>query len=216
MFTGIIQSIGRVIKIHNLGKDIRIWVLPNPVFKEIIIGESIAVNGACLTVESFENDIFSVYISKESLERTNLKTLTTSCTVNLERALRLQDRLGGHILSGHIDCLSCVTNISFSGKSLIYRFKYPSDYSKYVIEKGSIALDGISLTVNKCGMEFFEVNIIPETQKNTTTSTWKVGTLVNTEFDLIGKYVEKIVRPWNEHRDNKQGVTMDFLREHGF
>jgi riboflavin synthase len=216
VFTGLIQSIGKIVRIQKFSKDIRLKILPTPPFKEIIIGESIAVNGACLTVESVEGDLFTVYVSEETLQKTNLKKLTISSIVNLERALTLGDRLGGHLVSGHVDCLSCIKNISTAGMSKKYILEFPEEYSKYVIEKGSIALDGISLTVNCCGKNFLEVNIIPETQKKTTISIWEIGTLVNTEFDIIGKYIEKMVGPWVKNKDKGAGLTIDFLKEHGF
>lgn len=218
MFTGLIQSIGEIVSIQRLTKDMRITILPSPYFENIIIGESIAVNGACLTVESTYENQFSVYVSKETLDKTNLIYLKTGMKVNLERALKLSDRLGGHLVSGHIDCLSKVKKISTVGLSKRYILEFPEKFSKYVIEKGSIALDGISLTINRCGENFVEINIIPETQAKTTISTWQVGTMVNTEFDIIGKYVEKMVSPWRRENteETKNGLTIDFLKEHGF
>jgi len=218
VFTGIIQSIGEVVNIQRLSKDMRITILPSPPFEDIALGESIAVNGACLTVEKYHNNQFSVYVSKETLGKTNLIYLKIGHKVNLERALTLSDRLGGHLVSGHVDCLSKVKQISRDGLSKRFILEFPERFSKYVIEKGSIALDGISLTINRCGKDFIEINIIPETQKKTTISQWQVGTLVNTEFDIIGKYVEKMTAPWQkeEQKAEKHGLTIDFLKEHGF
>ncbi|WP_461833306.1 riboflavin synthase [Desulfothermus sp.] len=215
MFTGLVQAIGTVIKTEIMGRDLRISISPNPQFENIEIGESIAVNGACLTVERNNGDIFSVYASEETLKRTNLKNITTGTKVNLERAVRPIDRLGGHLVSGHVDCLSVVKEIKEVGESTKYTLNFPEKFSKYVVEKGSIALDGISLTINQCGSNFIEINIIPETKIKTTISQWKVGTKVNTEFDIVGKYIEKMVSPWEKNSEKKE-LTIDFLREHGF
>ncbi len=215
MFTGLVQAIGTIIKTEILGRDLRISISSNPQFENIEIGESIAVNGACLTVERNNGDIFSVYASEETLKRTNLKNITTGTKVNLERAIRPIDRLGGHLVSGHVDCLSVVKEIKEVGESTKYTLNFPEKFSKYVVEKGSIALDGISLTINQCGSNFIEINIIPETKNKTTISQWKVGTKVNTEFDIVGKYIEKMVSPWEKNSEKKE-LTIDFLREHGF
>lgn len=215
MFTGLVQAIGTIIKTEVMGRDLRISISSNPQFENIEIGESIAVNGACLTVERNNGDIFSVYASEETLKRTNLKNITTGTKVNLERAIRPIDRLGGHLVSGHVDCLSVVKEIKEVGESTKYTLNFPEKFSKYVVEKGSIALDGISLTINQCGSNFIEINIIPETKNKTTIFQWKVGTKVNTEFDIVGKYIEKMVSPW-EKNSEKKGLTIDFLREHGF
>ena len=215
MFTGLVQAIGTIIKTEVMGRDLRISISSNPQFENIEIGESIAVNGACLTVERNNGDIFSVYASEETLKRTNLKNITTGTKVNLERAIRPIDRLGGHLVSGHVDCLSVVKEIKEVGESTKYTLNFPEKFSKYVVEKGSIALDGISLTINQCGSNFIEINIIPETKNKTTISQWKVGTKVNTEFDIVGKYIEKMVSPWEKNSEKKE-LTIDFLREHGF
>ena len=215
MFTGLIQAIGTIIKTEILGRDLRISISPNPQFENIEIGESISVNGACLTVERSDGEIFSVYASEETLKRTNLKNISIGTKVNLERAIRPIDRLGGHLVSGHVDCLSVVKEIKEVGKSTKYTLNFPEEFSKYVVEKGSIALDGISLTINQCGSNFIEINIIPETKIKTTISQWRVGTKVNTEFDIVGKYIEKMVSPWKKNSE-KKGLTIDFLREHGF
>jgi len=215
VFTGLVQAIGTIIKTEILGRDLRISISSNPQFENIEIGESIAVNGACLTVERNNGDIFSVYASEETLKRTNLKNITTGTKVNLERAIRPIDRLGGHLVSGHVDCLSVVKEIKEVGESTKYTLNFPEKFSKYVVEKGSIALDGISLTINQCGSNFIEINIIPETKNKTTISQWKVGTKVNTEFDIVGKYIEKMVSPWEKNSEKKE-LTIDFLREHGF
>jgi riboflavin synthase len=138
--------------------------------------------------------------------------------VNLERALALGDRLGGHLVSGHVDCLARVDQSRPSGSSVFFRLTFPPEFGRQIIPKGSVALDGISLTVNACGKEYLEVNIIPATQSETTISRWSTGSLVNMETDIIGKYVERMVAPWSHGPDDpgKGKLTLDFLRRNGF
>ncbi|WP_457572556.1 riboflavin synthase [Desulfovulcanus sp.] len=219
MFTGLVQGIGEIQAIESRGKESRIRISPLFALEDYALGESIAVNGVCLTVEDFGKAWFLVYASKETLSRTNLSMLGIGSKVNLERALALGDRLGGHLVSGHIDCLAKLESIKTVGESRVYRFSFPKEQAVFVIPKGSVALDGISLTINNCGQDFLEVNVIPATQKETTISSWKPGTLVNMETDLIGKYVYRILRPWQECEGNfqsSQGLTMEFLRKYGF
>jgi len=219
MFTGLVQGIGEIQGIEPRGKESRIRISPLFALEDYVLGESIAVNGVCLTVEDFGGNWFLVYASKETLSRTNLNLLGIGSKVNLERALALGDRLGGHLVSGHIDCLAKVETIKRAGESRVYRLSFPKEQAPFVIPKGSVALDGISLTVNNCGQDYLEVNIIPATQKETTISSWKPGTLVNMETDLIGKYVYRILQPWQEGESRSQpsqGLTLDFLRKHGF
>ncbi len=215
MFTGLILSTGTVTQVLRQGQDIRIVVSPALPFEDIEKGESIAINGVCLTVEKYDSTSFIVYASRETLTRSTLKYIVGGQLVNLERALCVGDRLGGHIVAGHVDCVGRIRDIKDSGESIRYTVEFPSSYSRYVIEKGSIALDGISLTINKCAEGYLEVNIIPETRKSTNISTWKIGTEVNIEFDIIGKYVERLISPWQE-REKQDTITLDFLKKHGF
>jgi len=217
MFTGIIEDIGEILNITPLSKEKRFSSKTNKI-KNFVQGESIAVNGVCLTVENFSNTSFTAYASLETLGKTNLQFLKTGDKVNLERALTLSSRLGGHLVTGHVDCLARVEEITPAGESKIFRLSYPEEFSPYIISKGSVALDGISLTVNTCGPGFLEVNIIPATQKETTISTWKKGTVVNLETDIIGKYVKSFLDRKENTSENKSQskLTLDFLREHGF
>ena len=176
-------------------------------------GESVAVNGVCLSVESFDSSGFTAYASQETLRLTNLGALRTGTRVNLERALALGDRLGGHLVSGHADATASVESISAAGASQRIRVRFPEEFSPQVITKGSVALDGVSLTINACGPGFLEVNVIPETQQSTTIASWTVGRVINFESDLIGKYVERMLLAWKE---GKSGLTLDFLRDNGF
>ncbi|ABB39232.1 riboflavin synthase, alpha subunit [Oleidesulfovibrio alaskensis G20] len=224
MFTGIINGQGEILSADNRGSETRFRIRPRFALTDYVTGESIAVNGVCLTVETYADSWFSAYASAETLSCSNLGALHTGAAVNLERALAVGDRLGGHIVSGHVDCLATVQSVQPAGLSRVYRLGFPQEFGIQVVDKGSVTLDGISLTVNHCGPDFLEVNIIPETQKVTTIAHWKPGTRVNMETDIIGKYVQRMLTPWSSADkggatagDSRAGtLTMDFLREHGF
>lgn len=220
MFTGLVQGMGTVRSVESRGAETRLRISPDFSLTDYQAGESIAVNGVCLTVEQFGKDWFSAYASAETMDLTNLGKLSTGSSVNLERALALGDRLGGHLVSGHVDCTATVASISPAGESKIFGLSFPAEFGPQVIAKGSVALDGISLTVNTCGQDHLEVNIIPATQAETTISGWKPGTRVNMETDVIGKYVQNMLAPWNDGpkstRENAPSLTMDFLHKHGF
>ncbi|WP_027180357.1 riboflavin synthase [Maridesulfovibrio bastinii] len=217
MFTGLVQTMGRVERIETRGKETRFTIATD--ISDYVKGESIAINGACLTVETFSGSSFSCYASAETINRTNLGGLRPGSTVNCERAMAVGDRLGGHIVSGHVDCIAKVESISNAGESTIYEISFPEEQGKYVVAKGSVALDGISLTVNKCGNNYLKVNIIPETSQQTTISKWAPGYEINMETDVIGKYVFNMLSAWNPTKKEdavNSGLTMDFLRENGF
>lgn len=234
MFTGIIQGQGELYDISNTGSETRFRIHPLFALAPFTKGESIAMNGVCLTVESFSNDWYSVYASAETLSCTNLGALTKSSRVNLERALAVGDHIGGHIVSGHVDCVATVASVRAAGLSRIYTLNFPKEFMPQVVSKGSVTLDGISLTVNHCGDSFLEVNIIPETQTVTTIATWQAGSRVNMETDIIGKYVQHMLLPWqgkdgsatalsksfepagSAGEQHASGITMDFLRQRGF
>ena len=218
MFTGIIQGMGRVAAVDRSGSETRFTLRPDFALADYALGESIAVNGVCLTVETFGQGWFTAYASAETLSVTNLGALRVSSTVNLERALAMGDRLGGHIVSGHVDCLAEVVSVRQAGESRIYQLSFPAEFGTQVIPKGSVALDGISLTVNDCGRDYLEVNIIPATQRETTISGWTPGRRVNMETDVIGKYVQRMLAPWDGGQATTQPskITPDFLKEHGF
>lgn len=222
MFTGLVQGMGRVEAVEPQGKETRLRVRALFELKQIVLGESIAVNGACLTVETAGEGWFTAYASAETLRHTNLGGLKSGSPVNLERALALGDRLGGHLVSGHVDCLALVSDIKPAGESRVYTLSFPAEHGAFVIQKGSVTLDGISLTVNKCGPESLSVNIIPATQRETTISGWSPGTRVNMETDLIGKYVRNMLAAWmpgaagGASAAPASKLSMDFLKEHGF
>ena len=212
MFTGIIQGQGRLAAVRQSGRERSLTIRALFALDDLAIGESIAVNGACLTVENGKDGLFTAYASSETLNRTNLSLLRPDAPVNLERALAIGQRLGGHFVSGHVDCLATVHSVRDAGQSLLIRLAFPAEYGELVIPKGSVALDGVSLTVNTCGSDWLEVNIIPETRRATTLAVWAPGTRVNMEADMIGKYVLRMLAPRREGRS----LDENFLREHGF
>ena len=180
-------------------------------------GESIAVNGVCLTARDIGTRRFTVDVSPESLARTNLGRLSVGGKVNLERALRLSDRLGGHMVSGHVDAVSTVVERRPVGNFVQFTFKVPAGLGKYIIEKGSIAIDGTSLTVNSCDNKTFSIVVIPHTLEVTLLGTTREGDPVNIEVDLIGKYVEKMLQADPDNPQKSQGgINPEFLARHGF
>ena len=199
MFTGIVEDLGVVAGVKKKPKDSRITVRASNIkATELSLGESIAVSGVCLTVTSFTGDSFTVDVSGETLTRTTLSELTAGKVVNLERALLAGGRMGGHIVNGHVDGVGVVKKIIPSGESEVFWFSLPHELARYVVEKGSIAVDGVSLTVNEVEGNGFSVNIIPFTQTTTTFGDLKPGQTVNIECDIIGKYVEKFVSGWEK------------------
>jgi riboflavin synthase len=180
-------------------------------------GESIAVNGVCLTAKNISTRGFTVDVSPESLDRTNLGKLSVGNKVNLERALRLSDRLGGHMVSGHVDAVSAVLERRPVGEFVQFTFGVPAGLGKYIIAKGSIAIDGTSLTVNSCDDKTFSIVVIPHTLEVTLLGTLRKGDSVNIEVDLIGKYVEKMLQADTDGPDKSQGgINPQFLARHGF
>lgn len=213
MFTGIIEDTGKVISVESHGREKRVTIgLPSHL-TEVQVGDSINVNGACLTVAKINGQTVQVDVSQETLERTVLGELREGDQVNLERALKLSDRLGGHIVTGHIDGIGVIVDKRKERDFLQLRLKIPESVSRYVVEKGSIAVDGISLTVNECQGQEVQITLIPYTIEKATLKDKKAGDRVNLEADILGKYVEKLVG----QRDKKSGqMDRSFLIEHGF
>ncbi|BAV92350.1 riboflavin synthase [Candidatus Desulfovibrio trichonymphae] len=216
MFTGIVQGLGEIVALDKKGGECRLTLRPLFVLLDIADGESIAVNGACLSVETHNRDSFTAYASAETLSRTLLGGLAHGSQVNLERALALGERLGGHLVSGHVDCLATVTELRPSGQSFVYRLTFPEEFAVEVIYKGSVALDGVSLTVNACGKDFLEANVIPDTRRRTAIRYWRPGTRVNMETDMIGKYVRRLLEARNAPAASGGGLNREFLLENGF
>ncbi len=214
MFTGLVQTTGRLARRELRGGDARLVLAPDRPLPELEDGESIAVNGACLTVERHDQTGFTVYASGETLARTTLGSLAPGTLVNLERALRLGERLGGHLVAGHVDCLAVVESVSPAGRSLQVRLGFPEDFGAEVAPKGSVALDGISLTVNECGAAHLTVNVIPETRARTAMRLWRPGSRVNMETDVLAKYVRRCLS--SREAPAPSAVTRDYLLENGF
>lgn len=220
MFTGIIAGSGRLLGKRAIGGGLAFDLEAGFGLTDPQEGESIAVNGVCLTAYDITGCRFSADVSPESLSRTRLGNVGVGDRVNMERALRLSDRLGGHLVSGHVDCVAAVKGRKNAGKYTVFSFSLPKEQSRYIVEKGSIAIDGISLTVNACSAGEFSVSIIPHTLKMTTLAGLQVGDMVNIEVDMIGKYVEKLlgVHALPSANQGNVGNRIDagFLAEYGF
>jgi riboflavin synthase len=205
MFTGIIEGMGTIKGIKPSGEGLCFGIHPDFPIDDPKEGESISVNGVCLTGTTISESFFSADISPETLSRSTLGLHKKGARVNLERALRFSDRLGGHLVSGHVDCVGEIVEKKPVGKFTIFEISLSPELDRYIIEKGSIAVDGMSLTVNTCSPGRFSVAIIPHTAKLTTIGIKKTGDLVNIETDMIGKYVERFVR--GKHWDAKKKGT---------
>lgn len=216
MFTGIVEGRGKVIGKQSSGGGMVFRLEAEFDLVDPEEGESIAVNGVCLTARGIRGNVFVVDVSPETLSRTGLGLLQAGSLVNLERALRLSDRLGGHLVSGHIDALGRVEERKPIGDFTLFTFSLSRSLTKYVIEKGSIAINGVSLTVNGCAGERFTVSIIPHTLQVTTLGRLKPGDMVNIEVDIIGKYVEKLLMDKSAGAESGSRINAAFLAEHGF
>ncbi|WP_455529066.1 riboflavin synthase [Ruminococcus sp.] len=214
MFTGIIEEVGTVKAVKRSGTSSFIEIQAKKVLEDVHLGDSIAVNGVCLTVTHCDGSIFRADVMNETLSRSSLGSLTTGSLVNLERAMAADGRFGGHIVSGHIDGTGTVSDIRNDGIAVWYTITAPPELLRYIVEKGSIAIDGISLTVAKVTDTSFSVSIIPHTAAQTILGTKKTGDMVNLENDIIGKYVEKLMKP--AEAALQSGITMEFLAKNGF
>ena len=206
MFTGIVEEVGKVISLPSGN----LVIAADGVLQGMENGASIAVNGVCLTVTGFNQRSFSVDVMPETLNKTNLGLLQAGDGVNLERPLPLGGRLGGHLVQGHVDDTGKVTSVSWGGGAMLVRFEVPPQLRHYIVEKGFIAVDGVSLTVVTRDTTSFQVSVVDYTREHTTLGSRRVGDLVNLEVDIIAKYVEQLGQA------NRQGITVDFLQEHGF
>jgi len=212
MFTGLIEDTGRISAIDRRGAAAVLTLTTALPVAEIAIGDSVAVNGACLTVTAKSGPALTFDVSPETIASTTIRGLRSGSSVNLERAMRLGGRMGGHIVTGHIDCIGKLTRSSETSGNRVLEFSLPAENARYLISKGSVAINGISLTVNTVTATGFSVNIIPLTQSATTLSGLMVGDEVNIETDIIGKYVERLARPWS----SANGLSMKSLAENGF
>lgn len=223
MFTGIIESVGSVDEFKLRGKEWRLKVrCPALDLADVQLGDSIAVNGCCLTVTNFSNDSFCADVSNESISLTTFQYLKSGAKVNLEKALTPQTRLGGHLVSGHVDGVGELLAQVIDGGSWRLTFRVPDALARYIAQKGSVCIDGTSLTVNTVEGACFSVNIIPHTQQATVIHTYREGQRVNIEVDLIARYLERLMLGDRAaHTDSSThaspgGVTKAFLAEHGF
>ena len=206
MFTGIVEEIGRV----TSAQPRNLAITASKVLQGMELGGSIAVNGVCLTVTSFNSSSFSVDIMSETLRRTNLGLLCAGDEVNLERPLTPEKQLGGHFVQGHIDDTGRVTSVTWDGEAMLIRLEAPPEAMGYIVKKGFIAVDGVSLTIVDYDASSFLVSIVDYTRKHTTLGSKQVGDLVNLEVDIIAKYLERLSQA------HRPGITVDFLQEHGF
>ncbi|MBN1364283.1 MAG: riboflavin synthase [Syntrophaceae bacterium] len=209
MFTGIVEGLGKVKRLTMKGADAVLEVESDINLKEVSSGDSIAVNGVCLTVTLKNEQNFQADVSAETLSKTNLKLLKAGQKVNLEKTLRVGGFVGGHFVLGHVDTTGRILSQTQKSGSLIMAVEMNENISRYIVEKGSVAIDGVSLTVNKLEKSRFYVNIVPHTAANTTLAMKKEADVVNIETDILGKYVEKLSQP-------NKGIDKDFLTKHGF
>ncbi len=216
MFTGIIQAIGSITDLNTKGGDITLVVNTGKLdMNDVALGDSIAVNGVCLTAIKLTQSSFSADVSRETLSLTSLGALTNGSKVNLEKALTLQTRLGGHMVSGHVDGLGEVESRHNDGRSEHFRIKTPDELAKYIAVKGSITIDGVSLTVNAVDGAFFEINIVPHTIQETIFGSYQAGTKVNLEVDVIARYLERLIQGGAMPR-SASDISEAFLAENGF
>lgn len=219
MFTGIIEDIGDIKSIKHEGDSAVLVIHSSKIMDDVKLGDSIAVNGVCLTARSISGNEFTADVMAETLRRSSLGALKPGSKVNLERAMQLGGRFGGHIVSGHIDGTGTIVSMKREANAVWVEISTDSKILKLIIEKGSIAIDGISLTVAYVDDKVFKVSVIPHTASETTLLMKKVGDIVNLENDTIGKYVERLLQPFNEQssrKNDKKSVSLETLIESGF
>lgn len=220
MFTGLIEAVGCIKKIEAVAGDMRLHVTARTEngglldMTDVQLGDSIAVNGVCLTVIEFDDSTFVADVSNETINLTSLSKLSTGSLVNLEKALLPTTRLGGHLVSGHVDGLGEVISIEQASRSIRLLIRSPEALKHYIASKGSVCIDGISLTVNKISNADFEINIVPHTQQKTIIKNYKPGSRVNIEVDLIARYLERLLTKTTN--DSDAGITLETLAEAGF
>jgi riboflavin synthase len=219
MFTGLVEEIAVIKRIDRLSDSARMRIAAKRIFKDIKLGDSISVNGVCLTVVEYSDQVFAVDVVPETMRRSNLGLLRPGDRVNVERALRLGDRLGGHIVAGHVDGVGTILDKQGEGLATVLTIAAAADVLRYVVEKGSVCVDGTSLTVMNVTESNFRISVIPHTGEETTLLEKLVGAKVNLESDVIGKYVEKLLIPGvpNDVKESRRStLDLDYLRTHGF
>ena len=211
MFTGIIKAKGSITAMQQQGGDVRMTVSSDGLpWRDFELGESISVNAVCLTAVALHDNGFDTDVSVETLDVTALGDLTTGSHVNLEPALGVGERLGGHLVSGHVDCVGSVTSRSADARSIRLAIEIPAEYSRYIAKKGSVCVDGVSLTINEVSGNTFESNIIPHTADTTIIDGYAVGTAVNVEVDMLARYIERLLGK------DDDGISLEFLKAHGY
>lgn len=215
MFTGIVEELGTVRAIKHGPHSAQLSIMANAVLSDLKIGDSVAVNGVCLTATHTDSDGFTADVMHETINRSSLGKLKIGSRVNLERAMATGGRFGGHIVSGHIDGTGCIASIRRDDNALWYRISAPDSILRYVVEKGSITIDGVSLTVAELTRDSFSVSLIPHTAAVTLLGLKRCGDIVNLEADIIGKYVEKLLKP-TENEKKQSNISLDFLSQNGF
>ncbi|EJO5348620.1 riboflavin synthase [Clostridium botulinum] len=216
MFTGIVEEVGKILKIES-GKDfLHITIEGSKILNPLSLGDSVSVNGVCLTVTSFNSNSFTADVMAETLKKSSLKTLSKGSLVNLERAVTLNKPLGGHIVSGHIDGLGEIKNIKKEGIATILEIKTKKDLLKYMVPKGSVALDGVSLTIVDVKEESFTVSLIPHTKEETILMNKDIDSIINIECDILGKYIYKFMNGKKQEETLKNNISLDFLSKTGF
>lgn len=217
MFTGIIEAIGKVREIASRQGDIRLTIATQSLdMGDVKLGDSIAVNGICLTVVAFDDSSFSADVSRETLSHSSLGQLSRGAEVNLEKAMLPTSRFGGHLVSGHVDGVASITQVTANARATDYWLKAPSELARYIAQKGSITVDGISLTVNDVQGSEFRLTIIPHTADQTTINQWQAGRQVNIEVDVVARYLERLLLGPKAAEQDSSGITMAMLAENGF
>lgn len=217
MFTGIIESLGKVESVQSVGGDVRLRIGTELDMSDVHLGDSIATNGICLTVIEWGENWYAADVSRESLNRTTLGTWNVGQRVNVEKAMLPTTRFGGHIVSGHVDAVGEITVVREDARSIYYEVTAPAEIAKYLAEKGSVTVDGISLTINHLRGNIISLNLIPHTADRTNIGTWKTGAKVNLEVDVLARYIERLMLG-DQAADTQQTskLSMAFLAENGF
>lgn len=210
MFTGIVEEIGQVLSVQQFSQSLTITILASKVIEDVQLGDSIAVNGVCLTVTSFTHDRFTVDVMPETYQSTSLRHVTTSLFVNLERAIAANRRFGGHFVTGHIDNVATIMTKQTRANALYIMIRVPKELVRYLMPKGSVTVDGVSLTIFDVGEQHFTISLIPHTQQQSTLAKKQVGQIVNIECDVLAKYVERLIQPTSTK------ISTQLLEEHGF
>ena len=216
MFTGLVEELGKIRALSRGAHSIRLTIAAQKVLQDVKLGDSIAVDGACLTVVEFSSASFTVDVMPETFDRTTLSLKKAGDAVNLERTLRVGDRLGGHIVSGHVDAVATLVSVTPRDNANILRVQHPQHLAPFLIPQGSVAVDGVSLTVVDCGDDWFEVSLIPHTWDVTVLSGKRAGDKVNVETDILGKYILRMAETKSRDTAGKKPIGADFLAQHGF